>query len=185
MKPFFVVLVLASAFASCKGKKKDADLPYFSVLNYIQAQVRHMDTSAYHFTLIETRNGVSDTAVLPGRQFRTYAKDFLSLPDISAKEKKRHYVESNTYDETLNNVLLTYTTEDPDEEVRRETVMLEAGTNGDTHPGTILVNLMRTSNDSTVVKDLTWHVGKRFLVVTKTSKPGQAEQIKTTQVKWE
>jgi len=185
MKKLAVCLVLALLALSCKSKKKKPESTYFSVLNYLQAQVHALDTANYSFTRIQTVNGLSDTVPVPKSAVRGYAADFLALPDIASPDLKDSYDEANTYEESLNNVLLTYSANTPDVPVRSETVMLEPDEAGNTKPATILVKRIDQSDDSTVVKDLTWHVNKRFQVVTKTSRKGQPEIIRTLTLKWE
>jgi cell division protein YceG involved in septum cleavage len=185
MNKLVTCLVFATLMISCKSKKKKENKTFFSVLNYLQAQVKQLDTGNYRFTRIETLNGITDTTEMPKSEVSARVHDFISLPDISAAEQKDNYEEANTYDETLGNVLLTYTAKNPDEAVRSETVMLEPDSSGNTRPVTILINWIESGKDSTVVKDMTWHVNKRFQIVTKTSKPGQQEQIRTLAVKWE
>ena len=41
------------------------------------------------------------------------------------------------------------------------------------------------NKDSTVVKNLTWHIDKRFQIVTKINKAGQPEKITTTVISWQ
>jgi len=180
--PYIILLI---SFSACKGKKKDKASPYFSVVSYLQGQAKHIDTSLHHFVKIETIDGTSDTISISKEEFRKYAQEFLTIPDISSEGKKDNYQEGNSYDDLLNNILLTYTTNDPDEEVRRQTIMLEPDDQGNTKIKTIVINTMQTGKDSSVEKDLTWHVDKRFQVVSKIQKGNQPEKIKILVVKWE
>src|SRR5215208_6364780 len=125
MNRLILCLILVISFNACKGKKKEKTNAYFSVVSYLQGQAKQIDTSLYHFVKIETIDSTTDTTSISKEDFRNYAKDFLTIPDISSEEKKDNYKEDNSYDDLLNNILLTYTTNDPDEEVRRETIMLE------------------------------------------------------------
>jgi hypothetical protein len=62
---------------------------------------------------------------------------------------------------------------------------MEPDETGNTHVKTILVTTVQGNEDSTVEKNLTWHIDKRFQVVTKTSKNGQRENISTVIITWE
>jgi len=185
MNRLFLCLMVGICLYACKGKKKEKTGAYFSVVSYLQGQAKQIDTSLYHFVKIETIDSTTDTTSISKEDFRNYAKDFLTIPDISSEEKKDNYKEDNSYDDLLNNILLTYTTNDPDEEVRRETIMLEPDDLGNSKIKTIIINRIQTGKDSTIEKDLTWHVAKRFQVVTKIQKGNQPEKIKILVVKWE
>ena len=188
MNKFIFLCSFAALLVACHGntdKSANGGSGYLSVVSFLNAQARHVDTSLYRITVIQTTDSVSDTAIIARENFRAYASDFLKLPDISEGNLKDHYTEAVNYDPLLNSQLITYTAKEPEDEVRRETIMLETDENVNSNIKTIIVNKIETSKDSTVEKDMTWHVGSRFQVVTKTTKPNQAEKIGMLLVKWE
>lgn len=185
MNHLMLIILISLLLISCNHKKKEKKEPIFSVLNFLQAQARHMDTATYVLTKIEVSDGSSDTVSLRREEFRKYAQDFLNIPDISTEDKRDDYDQANNYDDVLKNVLLTYTALEPEDEIRRETVMLEFTESGDTQPSTILINRLQSVKDSTIEKDMTWHVDRRFQIVTKIRKTGQEEKIKTLILKWD
>ena len=74
----------------------------------------------------------TDTIYIHRENFREEAKDFLSVPDISASEYQDRYIEEKIFDETLNRVLLTYTPLNPEkEEIQRQEVLIKADPSGD------------------------------------------------------
>lgn len=170
---------------SCKSKKKEEkNGQFFSVLSYLQAQIKNVDTSLYRIIKIDKVDSTSDTTFIKREEFRNYAKDFLNIPDISSDKLKDEYQESNTYDQLLNKVLLTYTAKNPDAEVQRETVILDQGDNGNSQVKTIIIDKQISNKDSSVIKNMLWEVDKRFQVITKTTLPGQPEKTKIMQVVW-
>jgi len=191
MNKFLLGLFLVVTIIACKGKvkkkeNKHATEDFFAVLPYMQAQVKNIDTSLYRITKIETVDGVSDTTVIPRESFRDYAKDFITIPDISNEENKDNYSVSNSYDADLQSTLLTYMATDPNEEIQRETVMLDPDpAGGVSNVSTVIIKRYQPSKDSTVEKDMTWYVNSHFQVVTKIHKANQPEKIKILQVKWE
>jgi len=178
----FLIVVLA---IGCREKKRDSTKAYFSVVEFLQGETKKMDTVRRSITKIETANGKSDTTLIPSKDFRKYANDFLTLPDISSDDKHEKYEESNNYDPDLKSVLLTYMPKNDEEQIRRETVILVPNEVGPSDVKTILVNRIMTEKESTIEKELTWHVGHRFQVVTKTSKGNEPEQIKTLVISWQ
>ncbi len=95
------------------------------------------------------------------------------------------YNEANAFDEILTNVLLIYTVKEPEDEVRNETVMMQPDEQGNTHVKTIIVTTVRNDDKESIEKNMTWHIDKRFQIVTKASQQGQQEKIATTVVSWE
>lgn len=185
MNQLMLSFLLSLLMISCTQKKKEKKDPLFSVVDFLKGQVRHMDSASFVLTRIEISEGRSDTSVIPKEDFRKYAREFLEIPDISVEDKRDDYDQANNYDDVLKNVLLTYTALEPEDEIRRETVMLDFTESGDTQPRTILINRLQSGKDSTVEKDMTWHVDRRFQIVTKIRKPGKEEKIKTLILKWE
>jgi hypothetical protein len=182
----WIFLAVLTILTCCKSKKDEEDKTLVSVLSLINQQVKSVDTSLYRITVIQKVDSTADTTVISREDFRKYAKDFLTIPDISSEKLKGDYEESNTYDKDMEMALFTYTAIDPDVEIRRETLMLEPDpAGGDSKVNTILVNSIRADGDSTIEKNMTWHMDNRFQVVTKVRKDKQPEKIRILQVRWE
>jgi len=185
MNKLVIALLIISCLWSCKNKKLDSTKAYFSVVDYLKAEVKKMDTLPLHFTKITTGDNTYDSSIITKKEFHSYAKEFLELPDIASPDKMDDYSEANDFDEVLNNVLLMYTAKKEDEPVRSQTIMMQPDDMGNTHVKTILVSGVQSSKDSTVTKNMTWHIDKRFQIVTKTNKSGQSEKISTIMISWE
>jgi len=183
-KLLVLVLITASLF-SCKNKKLDSTKAYFSVVDYLKTEVKKMDSLPLHFKKITTVENTNDTSVISKNEFHKYVNQFLNLPDIASSDKMDDYNEANDFDEVLNNVLLMYTAKRDDDIVRNQTIMMQPDDIGNTHVKTILVTTLQTNKDSMVVKNMTWHIDKRFQIVNKTNKTSQPEKISTTVISWE
>lgn len=186
MNKIFLCLFCLVSLLACKEKKNNADkdTTYFPVLSFLKGQVRHIDTSLYRIVKVETTGGISDTAYIPREKFETCAKDFLSIPDISSEKWKAGYKEDKMYDDVLKNVILTYSTTEADNEIKREDVILEPNANGNSDVKTIIITKWLSNADSTIEQNMVWYVNKRFTVVTKIQKANSPEKIKTVQVIW-
>lgn len=185
MNKLLIGLLIAFAFISCKDKRLDSTKAYFSVVDYLKAEVKKMDTLPLRFRKITTIDNRADTSEITKEEFHSYAKEFLNLPDIASIEKMDDYNEANDFDEILNNVLLIYTAKEAEDEVRNETVMMQPDEQGNTHVKTIIVTTVKSDDKESIAKNMTWHIDKRFQIVTKTSQQGQPEKITTTVVNWE
>jgi hypothetical protein len=179
--PFLITVFLFS----CKSKQLDSTKAYFSVIGYLNSEVKKMDSMPLHFTKVTSEQNTNDTSEITKKEFHKYVNEFLSLPDIATPDKMDDYSEANDFDEVLNNVLLMYTAKQDDEVVKNQTIMMQPDDIGNTHVKTILVTTEQSNKDSTVVKNLTWHIDKRFQIVTKINNAGQPEKITTTVISWQ
>lgn len=185
MNKWIICIIIATSIVACKGKKKEGKKgQIFPVLSYLLAQVKNVDTSLYRIIKIETADSVSDTSFIRREEFRSYAKDFLDIPDISSAKHRDDYDESNNYDDLLNKALLTYTSRNSDNEIFRETVILDRDASGNSLVNTIIIDKQLKNKDSTVIKNMLWEANKRFQVITKTEVPNQPEKVKILQVAW-
>src|SRR5829696_4648555 len=142
MNKILIGLICTISLAACKTKKKkDTEATqFFPVLSFLKGQAKTIDTT-------------STTTYIKREEFSKYAQDFLELPDISSDKWKDDYEETRMFDGELNNVILTYTTTDEDNKIRREDVMLEpnnAGTNSEVK--NVIINTLQPGKDSTVEK---------------------------------
>lgn len=185
MNKWIICIIIATSIVACKGKKEEEKKgQIFPVLSYLLAQVKNVDTSFYRIIKIETADSVSDTSFIRREEFRSYAKDFLDIPDISSAKHRDDYDESNNYDDLLNKALLTYTSRNSDNEIFRETVILDRDASGNSLVNTIIIDKQLKNKDSTVIKNMLWEANKRFQVITKTEVPNQPEKVRILQVVW-
>ena len=185
MNKLLIGLLAVCFLISCKNKKLDSTKAYFSVIDYLNAETKKLDSLPVHFKKIVSTSVKSDTTSITKEEFKKHANEFLQIPDISDASKMDDYSEASDFDEILNNVLLIYTAKDPEEEVKNETIMMEPDEQGNSHVKTIIVTTGKTNNGLTTEKNMTWHIDKRFQIVTKTNQPGQVEKITTTVITWE
>lgn len=183
-------LVLAAifivCFTACKEKQKSTQEEFFPVLSYIQSQVAHVDTSLYSIRRIVPADSFrNDTIHMRREEFRDAARDFLSLPDISASKYAARYTQAKQFDETMNRVLLVYTPLLPEkEEIQRQEVLIHPGQGGGDKVTNIIIHSVVQTKDSLVEKRLLWKVDHSFQVVTTRQLPGRPETTSTFKVIW-
>jgi len=182
----FISLALFSPIA-CKQKKKPKpeNERFFPVLSFIKSQVAQVDTSLYAIRKITFIDSVrADTAYYPREQFRELAKDFLNIPDLADSKYEDRFTEKNTFDETMNRVILTCEPVNPvKEELQRQEVLIRPDPSGDKVTSIIIERLVNTK-DSLVQKRMLWQVDKSFQVTTIKQLPGQPETSSTFRVIW-
>lgn len=187
MKQYFrLVLAVAVLSSACKEKEKEDEKKFISVLSLIEKQVAHIDTSLYAITKYVIKDSLHiDTLYIPREEFRSAAKDFLEIPDLSAKKVAKRYKEETRYDELLNRVIISYIPVNPEkEEIQKQEILVTPNIATGDKVNTILISRVINNRDGFLQKEMLWQMDKSFQVVTSTQKPGQPEVITTTKVTW-
>ena len=171
---------------SCKQKPKEEEKKFISVLSLIEKQVAHIDTSLYAITrVVYTDSLHSDTAYIRREDFRSVAKEFLDIPDLSEKKVAKKYMEETRYDELLNRVIITYKPINSDDgEIKKQEIQVTPDLATGDKVNNIIINRVINNRDGFLQKDMLWQIDKSFQVVTTTRQPGQPEKITTTKVTW-
>lgn len=187
MKQYFrLVLAVAVLSSACKEKEKEDEKKFISVLSLIEKQVAHIDTSLYAITKYVIKDSLHiDTLYIPREEFRSVAKDFLEIPDLSAKKVAKRYKEETRYDELLNRVIISYIPLNPEkEEIQKQEILVTPNIATGDKVNTILISRVINNRDGFLQKEMLWQMDKSFQVVTSAQKPGQPEVITTTKVTW-
>ena len=179
-----LLFLIAITVISCKDKKEEEEKSFFPVLSFIKSQVAEVDTSVYPILKIVTIDSLSDTIYIKREEFRQYANDFLTMPDISGKKLNDNYLETKLYDEDLKRVIFNYMPKNVNEEIRRQEVMIEPGQQSEDKVRTVIIERFITNEDSTVKKNMLWQVDKHFQIVTVTNRGNQKEKIEKLKVVW-
>ncbi len=179
--PFLLLLTL-----SCKQKPEEKEKKFISVLSLIEKQVAHVDTSLYAITRIVYIDSLhSDTGYIRREEFRSVAKEFLDIPDLSEKKIAKKYMEETRYDELLNRVIITYKPINGDDgEIKKQEIQVTPNLATGDKVNNIIINRVINNRDGFLQKDMLWQIDKSFQVVTTTRQPGQPEKITITKVTW-
>ncbi|MEJ0103103.1 MAG: hypothetical protein WDO19_26260 [Bacteroidota bacterium] len=177
-------LLFAVLCPACKSKESEKE-SFFPVLSFIKSQAAHVDTSLYQIVKLLNIDSTWDTTYIKREEFRTYAKDFLSLPDLTEKQYADKYEESKFFDASLNRVIITYTPKDKNQEIQREEITIAPGQDGDDKVKNIIVNKLTLSGDSSVAKKLLWTVDESFQVTTIIQKAGHEDSAYTMKITWQ
>lgn len=184
-----LLLILAPAIISiaCKDNKEQVEEKNFiSVLSLIEQQVAHVDTSLYAITKFVFSDSLHiDTFYIRREEFRTVAKDFLEIPDLSVKKIANRYKEETRFDELLNRVIISYLPLNPEkEEIQKQELFVTPNIATGDKVNTILISRVINNREGYLQKEMLWQMDKSFQVVTTTQKPGKPEVITTTKVTW-
>jgi hypothetical protein len=183
----WILGVLVFLLLACKDKepKAEEEVTFFPIKSYMLSQAAQIDTSVYAIRKITTINSKSDTVYIRREDFRTAAKDFLELPDISEKKWKQDYHETKQFVEELNSAVLTYTPKDADDaEIRRQEVIIQPSAAETDQVKTIFIETATEKKNTSIKKKMLWEIDKWFRIVTITQKQNEPESIETIQVIW-
>jgi hypothetical protein len=188
MKRNTILLLVILFFTACKsGKQNDekSNVRVTPVLPFIKGQIAQIDTSLYSIKKIEILDSLhADTIDVSRNDFRTLAKDFLNIPDISSKEYKEQYEESQTYDQDLQLVsLLTLPKAPSSADIQKQELIITPDAEGG-KIRTIYIDREWTNKDSSVTKKMIWQVDEYFQVLTLKQLPGQPEISHILKVTW-
>jgi hypothetical protein len=189
MKTYCLLLlpVILLAISSCKEKNRiEEDKKFISVLSLIEKQVAHIDTSLYAITkIVYTDSLHSDTSYIRREDFRSAAKEFLDIPDLSEKKVAKKYKEETRYDELLNRVIITYTPLNADkEEIQKQEILVTPNLATGDKVNNIIINSVKNDRNGYLEKNMLWLMDKSFQIVTTSQQPGQPEITTTTKVTW-
>jgi hypothetical protein len=184
--PLFIFLVILLAL-SCKSKKKalPENQKITSVLSFIKSQVAHVDTSLYSIRKVTYVDSTkTDTVYYKREEFRQLAADFLLLPDVAGSKYEGRFTEQQTYDETIDRVIITCMPVNPEkEEIQKQELLIRPNPSGDKITS-IIIDYFINNKDSSVQKKMLWQVDKSFQVTTTRQLPGQQETNSTYKVIW-
>jgi hypothetical protein len=189
MKKIILPLAILISMAACNSDKKKSDEKNIdsvtSALSFIKSQVAQIDTSLFVIKKIEIRDSLpADTTDVHRNAFRSLAKDFLELPDISLEKYKDQYTESRNFTPEINMVsLMTLPKEPSSAEIQKQELLITPDSEGGKMK-TIIVDREWVNKDSSVIKKMIWQVDKYFQVVIIKQKAGQPETTQTLKVVW-
>lgn len=180
----FIPVFLLLACGEDKEEENAADNSAFlPVASILRGQIKDVDTSLYNIMKIETKEK-PETTFIKREEFKKYAADFLSLPDLTQKKWKGDYEEANFYDESLESFIHSYTATDEDLETRKQEVLTTQSPDGQLHIKTIMAETYEEEKGTAVRKNLIWHVDRRFQVITTRQKKNGTEEVEKLQVIW-
>ncbi|HEV8285111.1 MAG TPA: hypothetical protein VGQ09_12425 [Chitinophagaceae bacterium] len=175
----FITLLITVFYWSCKQKNNDV----FPAIDFIKGQIAHVDTSMYPIIkLASVTDSTFDTTNIKREDFKTLAKDFLEIPDIS-KEFNGKYIEERMLNNDLGLVVFIATPKDENLEVRRQEVRIEPNPPNDKIKS-IYIEKFKNYNDSSIIKRMTWDTDRKFQIVTITQKKNGEEKTSIMNVIW-
>lgn len=188
MNKWTAILLPLLIFMGCKSQKKEPPKDtsaYFPVSNYLQSEIKRLDTSMYRFIKIETVNGKSDTTDISREEIRKYAADFLDIPNLRDPGTGNDYDEMVSYDSMAGRVFMSYTAYDKNVDVVKQDVSIMPGFGAvEDKVMTIYVEKIKDDDDVVTEKKMLWDTNRYFNIRTITQKKNAPEQVHNLRVQW-
>jgi hypothetical protein len=185
-----LLAVIITLTISCK-EKNNSNTPgksYIDVTSIIKAQIAHVDTSLYSIMQLEWIDTSStDTTYIKREDFKSAAKEFLLLPQLSHPAIAKEYKQESRYDSLTRKVIISYFPVSDNNEIKKIELMAsvdEIGKDGNNRVTNVLVEKGKTDRNSSRIQKMYWNTDRNFSIVTFSQLPGQPEKISTTKVIW-
>ncbi|MGC4035721.1 MAG: hypothetical protein QM764_07140 [Chitinophagaceae bacterium] len=180
-----ILLVNGCKSKDSKGAPNTVKEDFFPILPVINSQVAHVDTSMYMIIKLNSRDSTWDSTYIKREEFRGYAAEFLSLPDLTRKELTDLYTETKFFDASLNLAIFTYQAKDKSATIQKEEITIAPGDDGHDKMKNIIVDKLAGTADSTVTKHMLWNVDQSFQISSIIQKRGKPDSIFTTKITWQ
>lgn len=155
---------------------------FFPVADYLQSEIRYVDSTPLAILKKETVNNRTDSAFLTPNEFNRLAAIFL-MPELDGENLQKNYAENSFGDKTTGYLSFTYSPKDKARALRRVDVVVAPGEGFDKVKSIYLERTDRQS-DTLVIRKMYWQARHSFLVITSLQPTGKAPEVRQLKVVW-
>jgi len=153
---------------------------FFPVADYLQSEIRYVDSTPLAILKCETVHDKADSTFLTPKEFNRLASSFL-VPELADLEQ--NFTESSFGDKTTGYLSFTYSPKNKEQPLRRVDVVVSPGEGFDKVKSIYLESSARQS-DTLVVKKMYWQARHSFLVITSLQAAGKTPETRQLKVIW-
>ena len=194
----YTVLLLAGCFflaGACKNPQQPAATPdntpkadsntnkYFPIADFLQSEIRNIDTSVLAIQSCRTIGRRTDTTFLTANEFNRVAAAFLP-PELDPDSLEKNYTESSFSDKTTGYVTINYFPRDKRQLLQRIDVIVAQGNDGANKVKSIYMERTGEESDTPVIKKMYWQAGHNLQVITTLQPKGHAAETRQLKVVW-
>jgi len=163
--------------------KADTTTPgYFPIADYLQSEIRYVDSTPLAIMKCETTHNRTDSTFLTPDEFHKLAATFLA-PDLTADNLQKNYTENSFGDKTTGYLNFTYSPRDKSQSLQRVDVVVSHG-NGFDKVKSIYLERAARQSDTLMIRKMYWQARHSFLIVTSLQPPGKTPEIRQLKVVW-
>jgi len=191
MKYSTVLLLAVCLIQACKNHQPPTpdnipktDTPttqYFPIADFLQSEVRNIDTSALAILRCEIIRQHTDSTFLTPNEFNKAAAAFLTK-ELAPDSLEKNYTENSFADKTTGYLTFNYSARDRSQPLQRIDVLVSQAGN---EPGKVKSIYMERADhdaDTLVVKKMYWVAGHSFQVIS-SHHPKGSHTAETRQIK--
>jgi len=156
---------------------------YFPVADFLQSEIRNIDTSVLAILSCRTVRQRTDTAFLTANEFNRAAAVFLT-PELDPDSLEKNYTESSFSDKTTGYLTFNYFPRDKGRPLQRIDVIVAQGNDGANKVKSIYMESTGEESDTPVFKKMYWQAGHNFQVITTLQPKGHAAETRQLKVVW-
>ncbi|HEY4206238.1 MAG TPA: hypothetical protein VGM31_05490 [Puia sp.] len=198
MKKFSTVSLAAGClllWAACKNNPQAAATPgnaagadtstnkYFPIADFLQSEVRNIDTSILAILCRRTTHNRTDSSFLTPNEFNQVAAAFLA-PELDPDSLEKNYTESSFSDKTTGYITINYFPRDKGRSLQRVDVVVEQSNDGANRVKSIYMERIGEESDTPAIKKMFWRAGHDFQVITTLKPKGRPAETRQLKVVW-
>jgi hypothetical protein len=193
MKQITVVLVIIALAVACKNHPQNtSDKPpsadtvtaqYFPVADFLQSEIRNVDTSVLAILRCRTTDQRTDSSFLTPIEFNKAAAAFLS-PELQPDSLQKNYTENSFSDKTTGNLTFTYSPREKGQTLQRIDVVVAQASDGANRVKSIYMERTSIESDTPVIKKMYWRAGHNFQVITLLQPKGHPAETRQLNIIW-
>ncbi|MBN9379536.1 MAG: hypothetical protein J0H74_02145 [Chitinophagaceae bacterium] len=155
---------------------------FFPVADYLQSEIRYVDSTPLAIMKCETVSSRTDSSFLKPDEFNRLAADFLA-PELSADNLEKNFTENSFGDKTTGYLSFTYSPRDKDQSLRRVDVVVSPG-EGFNKVKSIYLERIARQSDTLMIKKMYWQARHSFVIITSLQPPGKSPEVRQLKVVW-
>lgn len=156
---------------------------YFPVLDYIQSEIRVVDSLPVGIMRYTTENGKTDSGYIKPLEFDRLAAEFLS-PVLSKDMFEREFTEASFFDNTTQFSSFVYSTQNTSLPINRVDVVVKAQDVVYNKVQSIYMEKSFLKDDSAFTQKMFWKAGKHFLINSEIRTPKSETITRQVKVVW-
>ncbi|MBN8855582.1 MAG: hypothetical protein BGO55_28225 [Sphingobacteriales bacterium 50-39] len=193
MKHNTVLLFLILLAVACKNhqqptagnipKTDSVTTQYFPIADFLQSEIRNIDTSVLAILSTRTVHQRTDSTFLTANEFNRAAAVFLT-PELNPDSLERNYTESSFLDKTTGNFTFSYSPRNKAQALARIDVVARQANDGANRVKSIYMERAGEESDTPAIKKMYWQAGHGFQVITILHPKGRPVETRQLKVVW-
>lgn len=138
---------------------------YFPVLDFIQSEIRYVDSLPVGIMRYRTQNGVTDSGYIKHEEFHALAQEFLPA-ELNRKTFENEFTENSFFDNTTQFSSFLYSTNNSNLSVHRVDVVVKPQDVVYNNVKSIYMEKLFERADTSIKQKLYWKAGQNFSITT-------------------